>query len=65
MRLLPVSAMRTLPAISTATLRGAESDAEGAGPPSPANAALPLPAIVEITPAAVTFRIRLLKVSAM
>jgi hypothetical protein len=43
---------------------GRESDALVAGPPLPANPSLPLPATVVIVPPD-TFRIRLLKESAM
>src|ERR1039457_3865884 len=64
MRLLP-SAMKRLPALSTAMPAGWNSSAEVAGPPSPLKPAVPLPATVLIVPAAVTFRMRLLVSSAM
>ena len=50
MRLLPPSAMYTLPAASSATPVGLCSVANVACPPSPLNELVPVPAIVEITP---------------
>src|SRR5437763_6373376 len=45
-RLFPRSAMYTLPAGSTPTTLGPFNDAEVAGPPSPSNSYVPLPALV-------------------
>ena len=64
-RLFWASAKKTFPELSTATPRGLFMDAETAGPPSPEKPAAPLPASVVMMPPADTFRIRLLKVSAM
>jgi hypothetical protein len=57
-RRVPASAMKRFPEPSTATPRGSSSDAEVAGPPSPAKASVPLPATVVMIPPADTFRIR-------
>src|ERR1022692_977423 len=64
-RWLPVSAMNRLPKASTATPYGTLSCASVAGPPSPLNPAVPVPATVVIIPPADTFRIRWLPASAM
>src|SRR5437016_802664 len=64
-RLLKVSAIKRFPEASTATPIGRFNAAEAAGPLSPENPAVPLPANVMITPDADTFRIRLLPLSAM
>src|SRR6266705_3023330 len=64
-RRFPASAMYTLPAGSTATPLGSYNEAEVAGPPSPSNPCLPLPAMVLMIPAVLTLRIRLLPSSAM
>ena len=64
-RSLRASAMKRLPAPSTATPLGKSSRAAVAGPPSPPNPDSPEPATVVIIPAASTFRIRSLRVSAM
>src|SRR5881296_1293217 len=64
-RRFPASAMYTLPAGSTATPLGSYNEAEVAGPPSPLNPCLPLPAMVLMIPAVLTLRIRLLPSSAM
>src|SRR5437764_638988 len=58
-RRFPASAMYTLPAGSTATPLGSYNEAEVAGPPSPLNPCLPLPAMVLMIPAVLTLRIRL------
>ena len=66
MRLLPVSAMYTLPDESTATPCGWFSVADVACPPSPLNEAALMPAIVEMRPVdLVTRRMLLLPESAM
>ncbi len=65
MRALPVSAMYTLPDESAASPCGAFSWAAVAAAPSPPEPTVPLPARVEMTPAAVTLRTTLLAVSAM
>ena len=58
-RLFPSSAKKTLPAASTAMPPLPKILAEVAGPPSPRNANVPLPATVEMIPVdAVTIRIR-------
>lgn len=63
---LPVSAMATLPAASTATPPGSDSAAVVPVPPSPLYALRPLPMIVEMTPVlAFHRRTRLLSVSAI
>jgi hypothetical protein len=49
-RLLPVSAMYRFPDESTARLLGLFSEADSAEPPSPAYAAVPVPATVTNTP---------------
>jgi hypothetical protein len=59
MRLLLKSAMKRLLKPSTTTAAGAASCAAVAGPPSPLKPYVPVPATVLITPAAVTFRMRL------
>ena len=64
-RLLSISAMKRLPALSTATPKGKSSCASVAGPPSPPNPLRPVPATVVIVPVASTLRIRSLKLSAM
>ena len=64
-RLLPISAIYTLPLLSTATPSGTGISAEVGGPPSPPYPPIPLPAIVVIIPAALTFLIRLLPQSAI
>src|SRR5262245_12546533 len=56
-RELPVSAIRNPPAGSAATPLGAEIAAAVAGPPSPENPDVPLPATVVIMPVADTRRI--------
>ena len=62
MRLFPESPMKTFPAVSTATPRGALKEAPV--PVPSANAADPLPARVLTTPPGVTLRMRLLAESA-
>ena len=68
-RLFEVSAIKRLPARSTATPRGWFKEAAAAGPLSPEKPPLsgkpitPFPANVEITPPGVILRIRLLRVS--
>jgi hypothetical protein len=57
--------MNTFPAPSETTEVGYDSDASVAGPPSPENAACPLPAMVLIVPDGDTFRIAMLLASAM
>src|SRR5258706_16365288 len=57
-RRLDESAIYKLPRRSNAIPTGYCSDALVAGPPSPENAGLPLPAKVEILPSPVTFRMR-------
>ncbi len=64
-RLLLASAMKRLPAASTATPVGEYSSALVAGPPSPERPKAPLPATVLMTPAGDTSRTRLLPWSAM
>ncbi len=59
MRLLKVSARYRLPAASTATPPGSLRVALVAGPPSPENPTLPLPATVVMIPPDI-FRMRLL-----
>src|SRR5580658_3528808 len=67
--LLPESATYRLPKVSKASPRGALSSAADAGPLSPVEPDIPVPgpfpAMVLITPAGVTMRMRLLDVSAM
>ena len=58
MRWFPASAMNTLPSWSSATPVGYCRLAAVAGPPSPRNEGMPLPAIVVIVPSGVTRRIR-------
>ena len=53
-----LSTMKRLPEPSTPTLPGLDNDDEIAGPPSPSNALVPLPATVVIVPLSDTFRIR-------
>src|SRR5580692_8446185 len=58
--------MKRSPEVSTATQHGKYNDAEVAGPPSPENPRLPLPATVVMIPViADTLRMRLLLVSAI
>src|SRR5207237_7178651 len=64
-RLLPLSAMYTLPALSTARPVGKLRSATVAGPPSPPYAARPLPAKVTMLPPWSISLTRLLFVSAM
>ena len=63
--LLPESATHRFPKMSKASARGAFSWAADAGPLSPVEPAVAVPAMVLITPAGVTMRMRLLEVSAM
>ncbi len=64
-RLLSLSAMNIIPALFNQTLRGLLKAANVAGPLSPPNAALPLPATVERTPLVILIvRIRCLSRSA-
>jgi hypothetical protein len=65
MRLFPVSAIRNPPPANAATRAGALSAALVAAPPSPPNAAVPVPATVAMIPLADTRRMRLLPVSAI
>ena len=61
MQELLVSAKYTMPVLSTQISTGLRKLAEVAGPPSPENPAVPVPAIVAIFPVdAVIFRMRLL-----
>ncbi len=57
-RLLPVSATNRSPAELSETPLGWLNSAEPAGPPSPPKPCSPVPAIVEITPAVLTRRMR-------
>ncbi len=57
-RLFRESAIYTLPAPSRATPIGRFRLAEVAGPPSPENPAVPVPAMVEMIPAELTLRMR-------
>jgi hypothetical protein len=65
MRLLVVSAMKTLPSASAATPKGLYSWALVATPPSPENPGVPIPATVVMMPVASTRRMALLPRSAM
>src|SRR5690242_20704856 len=64
-RLLFWSAIYKLPALSNAMPDGEFNDALSAGPPSPANPDVPLPATVVMMPALSTLRMRLLLLSEM
>ncbi len=64
MRKLPESEMKRLPAESTASPVGLLSEALVAGPPSPENPPMPLPATVVIRPFE-TLRTRAFRVSAI
>jgi hypothetical protein len=64
-RLLKRSAMKRFPEESIVTPVGEFNDADVADPPSPEKPLFPLPATVVIMPLAETFRIRLLRPSAM
>ena len=63
-RQLAVSAMSTSPVAETATASGWSRAASVAGPPSPVSSQVPVPATVEMVPAASMRRIRQLPVSA-
>ena len=65
MRRFPTSAMRRLPAPSTARPPGEARRASAAGPPSPLKPYSPVPAIVVRVPEESTRRIRLFRLSAM
>ncbi len=54
-----------MPVLSTATPNGPFNRAAVAGPPSPPNAAAPVPATVVIVPSGVIFRTRWLPASVM
>ena len=60
MRWLPQSARNRFPLASNATEDGADRLAAVAGPPSPLNPAVPVPAMVVMIPPGVILRMRLL-----
>jgi len=62
---LPLSAMKRLPALSTAIPVGLFSRAATAGPPSPLKPVSPVPATVVMVPEGSTRRIRSFRVSAI